>query len=161
MRPLGAGARLNAVNTATFWRRFAAIDNVIAIKIAPFSRYRTLDVIRGVVEAGAEERPVDLHDMVVRRSRREYRVPISFSPLDQRDGFEETVLSYTPEEAMQEAGRCLDCHEICSLCVGVCPNMALMTYQMDSVRADLPALTVRDGAVVAGDASPFMAPPPT
>ena len=41
---------------ASFWRRFAAIDNVIAIKIAPFNRYRTLDVIRGVVEAGAEQR---------------------------------------------------------------------------------------------------------
>lgn len=40
----------------SFWRRFAAIDNVIAIKMAPFNRYRTLDVIRGVVEAGAEER---------------------------------------------------------------------------------------------------------
>ena len=39
-----------------FWRRFAAIDNVIAIKIAPFDRYRTLDVIRGVVAARAEER---------------------------------------------------------------------------------------------------------
>ncbi|MCZ6764270.1 MAG: dihydrodipicolinate synthase family protein [Alphaproteobacteria bacterium] len=39
-----------------FWRRFAAIDNVIAIKIAPFNRYRTLDVIRGVVTAGAERR---------------------------------------------------------------------------------------------------------
>jgi hypothetical protein len=39
-----------------FWRRFAEIDNVVAIKIAPFNRYRTLDVIRGVVEAGAEER---------------------------------------------------------------------------------------------------------
>ncbi len=39
-----------------FWRRFAAIDNVIAIKIAPLNRYRTLDVIRGVVEAGAEQR---------------------------------------------------------------------------------------------------------
>ena len=40
----------------SFWRRFAAIDNVVAIKIAPFNRYRTLDVIRGLVEAGAEER---------------------------------------------------------------------------------------------------------
>jgi dihydrodipicolinate synthase/N-acetylneuraminate lyase len=39
-----------------FWRRFATIDNVIAIKIAPFHRYRTLDVIRGVVEAEAEKR---------------------------------------------------------------------------------------------------------
>src|SRR5215217_2655460 len=39
-----------------FWRRFAGIDNVIAIKMAPFHRYRTLDVIRGVVAAGAEDR---------------------------------------------------------------------------------------------------------
>src|SRR5215470_14974153 len=38
---------------ASFWRRFAAIENVIAIKIAPFNRYRTLDVVRGVVEADA------------------------------------------------------------------------------------------------------------
>jgi dihydrodipicolinate synthase/N-acetylneuraminate lyase len=40
----------------SFWRRFAAIDNVVAIKIAPFHRYRTLDVVRGVVEAGAADR---------------------------------------------------------------------------------------------------------
>jgi hypothetical protein len=41
---------------AEFWRRFAAIENVIAIKIAPFNRYRTLDVARGVVLAKAEDR---------------------------------------------------------------------------------------------------------
>lgn len=39
-----------------FWARFAAIDNVIAIKVAPFNRYRTLDVAFGVAQAGAEER---------------------------------------------------------------------------------------------------------
>ena len=39
-----------------FWRRFAQIENVVAIKMAPFNRYRTLDVIRGVVAAGAEDR---------------------------------------------------------------------------------------------------------
>jgi dihydrodipicolinate synthase/N-acetylneuraminate lyase len=40
----------------SFWRRFAEIENVVAIKIAPFNRYRTLDVVRGVFEAGAAER---------------------------------------------------------------------------------------------------------
>lgn len=40
----------------TFWRRFAEIGNVVAIKMAPFHRYRTLDVIRGVIAAGAEDR---------------------------------------------------------------------------------------------------------
>ena len=39
-----------------FWARFAAIENVVAIKVAPFNRYQTLDVLRGVAEAGAEER---------------------------------------------------------------------------------------------------------
>ena len=42
--------------SANFWKRFAAIDNVIAIKIAPFNRYRTLDVLRGVHAAGALDR---------------------------------------------------------------------------------------------------------
>lgn len=41
---------------ADFWSRFARIENVIAIKMAPFNRYRTLDVLRGVVAAGAEDR---------------------------------------------------------------------------------------------------------
>jgi len=35
-----------------FWRRFAKIPNVVAIKIAPFNRYQTLDVMRAVAEAG-------------------------------------------------------------------------------------------------------------
>jgi hypothetical protein len=39
---------------AEFWRRFAALDSVVAIKIAPFNRYQTLDVLRGVLESGRE-----------------------------------------------------------------------------------------------------------
>ena len=35
-----------------FWREFASIDNVVAIKIAPFNRYQTLDVIRAVADSG-------------------------------------------------------------------------------------------------------------
>ncbi len=100
---------------------------------------------------------VDLQEMVVRRGRREYRTPISHTPLSQRDGFEETVVGFTPEEAMAEAARCLDCHLICSLCVGVCPNMALMTYEMDPFRIDLPALVAGDGSMIEGDPSPYRA----
>ncbi|MGH7143290.1 MAG: dihydrodipicolinate synthase family protein [Planctomycetota bacterium] len=35
-----------------FWRKFAAIENLLAIKMAPFNRYQTIDVIRAVAEAG-------------------------------------------------------------------------------------------------------------
>ncbi|MDP6112943.1 MAG: dihydrodipicolinate synthase family protein, partial [Planctomycetota bacterium] len=34
-----------------FWRDFASIENVIGIKMAPFNRYQTIDVIRGVCES--------------------------------------------------------------------------------------------------------------
>jgi hypothetical protein len=46
-----AGGRLL---TYDFWRAFAEIPNVLGIKMAPFNRYQTLDVIRGVCEAGRE-----------------------------------------------------------------------------------------------------------
>lgn len=39
-----------------FWKAFADIENVIAIKMAPFDRYRTLDIIRAVVDAQATDR---------------------------------------------------------------------------------------------------------
>lgn len=39
----------------SFWRRFAEIENVVAIKMAPFNRYQTLDVVRAVAEAGRED----------------------------------------------------------------------------------------------------------
>ena len=35
-----------------FWRRFAEIENVVAIKMAPFNRYQTLDVVRAVADSG-------------------------------------------------------------------------------------------------------------
>jgi dihydrodipicolinate synthase/N-acetylneuraminate lyase len=38
-----------------FWREFAEIENVWAIKIAPFNRYQTLDVIRAVAAAGRDD----------------------------------------------------------------------------------------------------------
>jgi dihydrodipicolinate synthase/N-acetylneuraminate lyase len=45
------GGRVLSYN---FWREFAEIENVAAIKIAPFNRYQTLDVIRAVAESGRD-----------------------------------------------------------------------------------------------------------
>lgn len=39
----------------SFWRRFAEIENVAAIKMAPFNRYQTLDVMRAVAESGRDD----------------------------------------------------------------------------------------------------------
>jgi hypothetical protein len=39
----------------SFWRRLVEIERVVAIKIAPFNRYQTIDVVRAVAEAGRDD----------------------------------------------------------------------------------------------------------
>lgn len=61
-----------------FWRQFAEIDNVLGIKIAPFNRYQTLDVVRAVCDAGRADR-VTLYtgndDNIVLDLLTEFRIP--------------------------------------------------------------------------------------
>ena len=38
-----------------FWRQFLEITNVVAIKVAPFNRYQTIDVVRALAESGRED----------------------------------------------------------------------------------------------------------
>ena len=38
-----------------FWRELATLESLVAIKIAPFNRYRTLDVVRAVADAGRDD----------------------------------------------------------------------------------------------------------
>lgn len=38
-----------------FWQEFCRLENVVAIKMAPFNRYRTFDVIRAVIDTGRDD----------------------------------------------------------------------------------------------------------
>ncbi len=51
LQPLVGGRMLGY----DFWRRFVEIEQLVAIKIAPFNRYQTLDVVRAVAELGRED----------------------------------------------------------------------------------------------------------
>jgi dihydrodipicolinate synthase/N-acetylneuraminate lyase len=70
----------------SFWRRFAEIENVVAIKIAPFNRYQTLDVIRAVAETG--RRDITLYtgndDHIVLDLITPYRVVAAGKPTERR-----------------------------------------------------------------------------
>ena len=48
LQPAVGGVRL----PYEFWREFCEIENVAAIKVAPFDRYSTLDVLRAVCDSG-------------------------------------------------------------------------------------------------------------
>jgi NADPH-dependent glutamate synthase beta subunit-like oxidoreductase len=107
--------------------------------------------------ATGQREEIDLHQLLRRRAHREWRIPVQHTPLDQRMNFDDTIITYSAEEAMAEANRCLDCHQICSLCVGVCPNMALMTYESEPFSALLPSLEIAGDKIVVGDSTEFHA----
>ena len=69
-----------------FWRRFVEIDAVLAIKIAPFDRYRTLDVVRAVAESGRSD--VALYtgndDHIVLDLLTPYRFPVAGQVVERR-----------------------------------------------------------------------------
>lgn len=64
----------------TFWQEFAAIEQVIAIKIAPFDRYKTLDVLKGVAASG-RAKDIALYtgndDAIITDLLTTYRIPLS------------------------------------------------------------------------------------
>lgn len=71
-----------------FWARFAAIENVVAIKVAPFNRYRTLDVAFGIVQAHAEER------ITLYTGNDDHIVADLVTPLVVRTGNREVILRF-------------------------------------------------------------------
>ncbi len=102
-----------------------------------------------------EVTPFDPTTLLRRRSQREWRVPAPHTPLDDRGNFNEVVLTYDEQQARTEAARCLDCDVYCSICVGVCPNLALQTYQTAAFELHLPQLRLEGGAIQAGPGKPF------
>ena len=75
------------------------------------------------------------------------KVPVL--PLTDRHGFDEVLKPFTAESAALEASRCLDCDDLCSLCVTVCPNRANMAYGIEPFSLQLPLLVQRQGRLVA------------
>jgi putative selenate reductase len=76
-------------------------------------------------------------------------------PLTEREGFAEVIHAFGAEAAALEASRCLDCDDLCSLCVTVCPNRANLAYAVEPFTVHLPSLVMRGGRLVAEGALDF------
>ena len=80
------------------------------------------------VESGVNPSEADVTAMLRQRSRLEPRVPVPRREADTTT-FEEILATYTEDDAQSEAGRCLRCDLMCSVCTSVCPNRAFFTYR--------------------------------
>lgn len=103
--------------------------------------------------ATADEPHLDKHlstaRMMERKARQTRPQTVPVLPVAQRGGFAEVFSAFSAEAAAVEASRCLDCDELCSLCVTVCPNRANHAYAVEPFTLTLPELVLRDGALVA------------
>ncbi|MGB5985927.1 MAG: putative selenate reductase subunit YgfK [Desulfobacterales bacterium] len=75
-------------------------------------------------------------DVATLRKRKARRQPGAKLPeigFEDRSGFEMVIRTLDEATARAEAARCLQCDEICSVCVSVCPNRANMEFEMQPV----------------------------
>jgi Pyruvate/2-oxoacid:ferredoxin oxidoreductase delta subunit len=88
-----------------------------------------LDRSKRPVPKETEEEVVRFEDLNLNYFEKGNPVPIGeLSPEESVKGFKEIVQSYTSEEAMSEANRCLSCGECngCDNCYRYCPDMAVI-----------------------------------
>ncbi len=83
LQPAVGGRRL----PYSFWRELAGVERLIGVKIAPFNRYQTLDVVRAICDAG-REKTVTLYtgndDHIVGDLLTKYVVETPFGPRSTR-----------------------------------------------------------------------------
>jgi ferredoxin len=83
-----------------------------------------------------------------KKARRAPPQTVPALPVAARAGFAEVVGSFGPQAAVAEASRCLDCDDLCSLCVTVCPNRANLAYAVSPFSVTWPSLVARGGKLV-------------
>lgn len=95
-------------------------------------------ITRRAVEAskvvtGLLAKSIDPEKLRTAKARRQTGTIMPEIGLDERSGFKMVIKTLDEATAWAEAARCLQCDEICSVCVSVCPNRANMEFQMAPV----------------------------
>jgi len=73
----------------------------------------------------------------------------AFLDLDKRASFDLVESTFTQEQAIAEADRCLQCQLLCDKCVDVCPNRANIGIRITPCAYELPMFEIEDGHLVA------------
>ena len=108
-----------------------------------------------IVDEPTLDKAATVTDLMVKRSRQVRPQTVPTLPVRARGGFAAVEGTFDAEAAMAEAGRCLDCDDVCSLCVTVCPNRANLALAVQPFRMSLPILTADGGRLVERGSTTF------
>ena len=90
-------------------------------------------------------RVITIDDLKKKAALREYGIAPPHADPDPQAEFPQVHRTLTEEEAITEASRCLLCDDYCSVCVGVCPNLANLTYTAKAVSYPILEASYKDG----------------
>ena len=85
------------------------------------------------VSAGDSQKASNLADLQQRRGRREMGRSLPEIGLNERLGFDMVIETLDEAAAKKEADRCLQCDELCNICVTVCPNRANLEFTVQPI----------------------------
>ncbi len=90
-------------------------------------------------------RLIKIDDLKKKAAVREFGMNPPLAKPDESKIFPEVHRTLTQEEAIEEASRCLLCDDYCSVCVGVCPNLANLTYMVKPVDYEIHDVKLIEG----------------
>ncbi len=112
------------------------------------------DVALQIISKITGVKPVHKDIERVKRTREEHAhklarvipgVEMKTIPVEKR-GLKDLVdLPMTEEEVQMEATRCLNCDEVCDICITVCPNRANVGYELIPFRKQMSKIVVKNG----------------
>ncbi len=97
------------------------------------------------VSTGLLKKSVDPEELRTAKARRQSGIVTPEIGFNERSGFEMVVKTLDEATAKAEASRCLQCDEICSVCVSVCPNRANMEFEMEPVSFQVQQISMGSG----------------
>lgn len=92
-------------------------------------------------------RLISIDDLKKKAAVREFGMDTPRAEPDPSRVFPEVHRTLTKQEAIAEASRCLLCDDYCSVCVGVCPNLANLTYTVEPIVYDIQEALREDGTL--------------
>ena len=98
-------------------------------KVAESIKQRALKDSR--IQTSVSGKASDLVALQQRRARREMGTQLPEIGFKERIGFDMVIRTMDETTAQNEAARCLQCDELCNVCVTVCPNRANMGFALE------------------------------
>jgi len=118
-------------------------------KVAESIRTKAFSELR--LPAGSAGKTTDFSALQKKRARRQAGIDLPEINFDERSGFDLVIRTLDDVTARREAGRCLYCDELCSVCVTVCPNRANVEFTVDPLQFKVQQIRHVEGEIKVSD----------